>query len=103
MQVDRAKVIRVIRDYTEAPGTTPKAQALSEACAKSGISVDAYTEALRADPTLADLEKQSMTGAMVESTDPGPYDAISRESPSGQPGDLTKPRSVPRGEAPGGS
>lgn len=103
MQVDRAKVIHAIKDYTDALGSKPQAEALAEACEKSGISVDAYNEALRADPSLADLEKQSTTGAVVESADPGPYDAISRESPSGQPGDLTKPRSLPRSEAPGGS
>lgn len=77
--------------------------ALEEACRQHGITVDDYWAALRSDPTLLDLERQSITEAAVGSTDPGPHDAISRESPSGQPGDLSKPRSTPRREAPGGS
>ena len=117
MQTNREKVIRVIRVVSEAlkhrfadeapidhvEDTTLERAALVMACELCGISLEDYRNALSADPSLAELEKESKTEAVAGSTDPGPYDEISRESPSGQPGDLTKPRSTPRRAAPGGS
>jgi hypothetical protein len=117
MQEQRAKVVAVIRDLAarldqpasvrppveraEDPATV--STALREACAHQGISVEEYAAALREDGSLAELERQATTMGVVEAPDPGPYDAISRESPSGQPGDLSKPRTLPRSECPGGS
>jgi hypothetical protein len=117
VQVTRETIVRVIAERARVLSESPSARApvaraedpvtmraaLEEACRAHGITVDDYTEAVRGDPTLSELERLSLTEAAVGSTDPGPHDAISRESPSGQPGDLTKFRSVPRGEAPGGS
>jgi hypothetical protein len=117
MQVESAQISRAIEIFvdTVANPPTPRAPiavredpawrraALEAACAQVGISVDDYHAALASDPSLADLEKQAMTEKVAGSTDPGPHDAISRESPSGQPGDLTKPRTLPRSEAPGGA
>ena len=39
--------------------------ALEEACRQHHITVDDYTAALRSDPTLLDLERQSITEAAV--------------------------------------
>jgi hypothetical protein len=117
MHADRATVIHVIKTLSDELGRQYAGEppiehmddqgmrraALLLACEVSRISVEDYEAALRADPSLAELERESTTYAVVDAPDPGPYDAISRESPSGQPGDLTKPRSLPRKLAPGGS
>lgn len=115
--MDRATVVQIIKDLADTlaqpeaaaapPGPraerpTEESDALREVCGRHGVSVADYKAALRGDPALADLEKQALLESLG-APDPGPNDAISRESPSGQPGDLTKPRSVPRREAPGGS
>ncbi len=107
MNVDRAKVVGVIKEYTDAlgaqrvSGAAPVEQredakvvreALTQACARAGITPEDYAEAVRADSTLVDLETQSLNQATVGTTDPGPYDAISRESPTGQAGNLEKSR-----------
>ncbi|NUQ77261.1 MAG: hypothetical protein HUU21_27310 [Polyangiaceae bacterium] len=72
-------------------------EALDRALKEHGLALEAYREALQADPMLADLERASITQAQAgeAAPDPGPYDEISRESPSGQPGDLRKSRSNP--------
>jgi hypothetical protein len=72
-------------------------EALDRALREHGVALEAYREALQSDPTLAELERSAMTQAFSggPAPDPGPYDTISRESPSGQPGDLTKSRSEP--------
>lgn len=70
-------------------------EALDRALKDHGVALEAYREALQADPALAELERTSMIQAMSGAPDPGPYDSISRESPSGQPGDLSKSRSDP--------
>ena len=72
-------------------------EALERALQEHGLALEAYRAALQADPTLAELERTSITQAMSggPAPDPGPYDSISRESPSGQPGNLTKSRSEP--------
>lgn len=112
MAADRAKVVKVIRDWSESlarpaqgdaspPSSTRRRgleeEALDRALKEHGLALEAYREALHADPTLAELERSSITQAMSggPAPDPGPYDTISRESPSGQPGDLTKSRSDP--------
>jgi hypothetical protein len=101
MQVDRAAVVRAIKDYTDAlrdksGGNAagfildePEAarQALELACRQNGLSPEDYAAALAADPELAELEKESMIQAVAGLPDPGPYDVISRESPEGQPPD----------------
>lgn len=115
--MERAAITRVIRDYAKALQTSRKPEApveaardpvtlhaaLEEACRDHGVTLDEYDTALQEDPSLSDLARQATTASVVETPDPGPYDAISRESPSGQPGNLEKYRSVPRREAPGGS
>jgi hypothetical protein len=110
MGADRTKVVKVIRDWSESIGRRGEGdapppsssrrrgleqEALDRALKEHGLALEAYREALQADPTLAELERMSLTQAMAGGTDPGPYDSISRESPSGQPGDLTKSRSEP--------
>lgn len=117
MQVSRETIVRVIAEHARVLSERPSVRvpvervedpvtmsaALEEACRAHDITVEDYREALIEDPSLVELERLSVTEAAVGSTDPGPHDAISRESPSGQPGDLSKFRSVPRREAPGGS
>lgn len=117
MDASRAKVIRAIKGFTDEmrlraerePGielcqeSEVVREILERACRENGLSVDDYAAALRADPALAELEKESLVMGIAEPPDPGPYDAISRESPSGQPGNLEKSRTLPRNEAPGGS
>lgn len=117
MQVNRETIVRVIAERARVLSERPSVRApveraedpvtmgaaLEEVCRAHDITVEDYWEALREDASLLELERLSLTEAAVGSTDPGPHDAISRESPSGQPGDLTKFRSVPRSEAPGGS
>jgi hypothetical protein len=92
MHADRAKVIQVIKDLADAGGAPQGGGALGRALEKNGVSLDAYKAALKEDPGLADLENNALKQAVAEAPDPGPYDTISRESPSGQPGDLTKSR-----------
>lgn len=105
MRADRTKVVKVIRDWSESiskrgDDAPPSSQsrrgaveeALDQALKEHGLALEAYREALQADPTLAELERTSVIEA-IGAPDPGPYDTISRESPSGQPGDLTKARS----------
>jgi hypothetical protein len=92
MYADRAKVIQIIKDLTQGDSPPRGGGALDSALEKSGVSREAYKAALNADPELADLENKAHKQAAVEAPDPGPYDTISRESPSGQPGDLTKSR-----------
>lgn len=110
MRAERAKVVNVIRDWSESiarpsgvdgppPSSTTRRgleeEALEKALREHGLALEAYREALQADPLLADLERASLAQAIAGGPlpDPGPYDEISRESPSGQPGDLTKSRS----------
>lgn len=108
--MDRVGVVKVIRSFAEklaqprSSGTPmdrardPEAvrAALIAACQENGVPLEDYHAALQSDPSLADLERQAMTAEVVETPDPGPYGAISRESPSGQPGNLEKFRTVPR-------
>ena len=117
MQVQRETIVRVIAERARVLSERPSVRApveraedpatmsaaLEQVCRAHDITVEDYQEAVMADPSLVELERLSLTEAAVGSTDPGPHDAISRESPSGQPGDLSKFRSVPRREAPGGA
>jgi hypothetical protein len=99
MLVEKATIVRIIKDYTDALAAPRSAhspveraydpveilRALEEACERAGVSMGDYEVALREDSSLADLESQSLATKVVESPDPGPNDAISRESPTGQP------------------
>ena len=69
--------------------------ALAAGCTREGISPHEYAEALDLFPDLSQLERETLREGLAGSTDPGPHDAISRESPSGQPGDLRKNSSHP--------
>lgn len=106
MNVERNRVIAVIKDFSDgllaersAGSVTPEESdaralhVLEQACDRVGIAPSDYAEALRTDATLAKLEHDAVVQALAGPVDPGPNDAISRESPSGQPGDLTKTRS----------
>jgi hypothetical protein len=51
-------------------------------CNRLGIRPDQYRRIVDSQPTLVWLETETIREAFVGSTDPGPYDMISRESPS---------------------
>ncbi len=57
------------------------------ACAEQGMTVDEWLASLHADVELLRLFEQALDELVVDPPDPGPYDAISRESPSGSPDD----------------
>jgi hypothetical protein len=59
------------------------AEALRSACDRVGLTPDDYRRAIAADPSLMQLEKMTIDQAVTGPVDPGPHDAISRESPSG--------------------
>jgi hypothetical protein len=58
-------------------------EARRAACARVGLSLEAYQEAIASDPSLVQLEKLTIDQAVSGPVDPGPHDAISRESASG--------------------
>lgn len=62
-------------------------------CEQIGISLDSYRAALSRDPSLQQLEEKAIEEGLGGGADPGPHDAISRESPTAREGDLSKPRS----------
>lgn len=70
-------------------------RALAAACTSVGITPQDYARAVQASPDLTELERETLREALAGSTDPGPQDEISRESPSGQPADLRKNRTYP--------
>jgi hypothetical protein len=92
--VPRASVLEIIKTAAgalRAARTSPEdgpaiTGALAEACGKNGVSPDAFDAALRADAELDRLKSDALREALTGRADPGPYAAISRESPSGQPG-----------------
>jgi hypothetical protein len=57
-------------------------EATTAACFRVGLRVEDYRRVVDSVPTLVWLEAESIREALVGSTDPGPYDMISRESPS---------------------
>jgi hypothetical protein len=54
-----------------------------------GVELTTYKDAIAADPDLASLERAAVQEALAGTPDPGPYDRISREAATGQPGDLS--------------
>lgn len=101
---DREKVLRAMRltadtlreRRAEPNDTDALRRAVVEACDTVGISPQDYRSIVESDPMLAELEQHAVTEAVAGSTDPGPHAAISRESNSGKPGDLSKARSQPQ-------
>jgi hypothetical protein len=99
--VPRETLLRVIRTAAEAAGSPPVEHdedaefrwAIEAACRTADITTQAYDQGLAADPELERLQVMAFRDA-VGSPDPGPYGAISRESPSGRAGDTTKSRSA---------
>jgi hypothetical protein len=99
--VPRALLLRVIRRASEIAGSPPIDHdedaefrwAIEAACRTEDISPQAYDRGLAGDPELERLQAMAFCDA-VGSPDPGPYGAISRESPSGQAGDTAKARST---------
>ena len=71
-------------------------RALAAACRAAGVAPAAFDAAVEAEPDLEQLKSAALLEAVAGSTDPGPNAEISRESMSGQPGDLTKSRSKPQ-------
>lgn len=69
--------------------------AIASGCTAVGISPQDYSSAVEADPELEELQRRTFDEALTEAPDPGPYAAISRESMSGKPGDLSKSRTHP--------
>ncbi len=99
----REKVVRVMRTVSDELSTRARArvseeevaEAVAAACITVGITPQDYARTVEASPELDELERQTLTEALAGSTDPGPHDRISRESPSGQPSDLHKNRTYP--------
>ncbi len=58
-------------------------RALVRACERSGVAAADVVAAVEADRTLWELTDAVTREALVTPPDPGPYDAISRESSSG--------------------
>lgn len=96
----REKVIAAIRiasdrfsvDRTAQPDEQELADAVAAACDEVGISPQEYRTVIDASDELTELEHEAMGEARFGVADPGPYAAISRESPSGKAGDTTKNR-----------
>jgi hypothetical protein len=99
----RTSVIAIIKNAADAlrsAGAKPEdpgvvAQALATACSTAGVTPAAFDRAVAADPELGHLKTSALDEALAGVTDPGPNAQISRESPSGQPGDLAKSRANP--------
>ena len=96
MDVERARVLAVIISIREAiaadraGGVVHETEAwafalVQRACAEHGLSVEAWHDALQADAETLRLFEQALMETVVELPDPGPYDAISRESSRGAP------------------
>lgn len=100
IETQRAQVVRTIRVYRDTIADVcvhdaawkarvrneePAAMAelLERACAQTGIAPAEYQAEIQADPSLIDLQRLALDELFVEPADPGPYSAISRESPSG--------------------
>jgi hypothetical protein len=98
--IAREEVIAIIRELSESVGSSesPRLQAgvrrgdgraleseLAEVCARHGLEPAEYHAALATDAALQELERAALGEATVGSTDPGPYDAISREDSLGRP------------------
>jgi hypothetical protein len=62
---------------------TVEAEAIAAACARAAVSPEDYLTTLEADDVLCQLHQAALTEAMVGTSDPGPNDQISRESPTG--------------------
>ncbi|HKQ70304.1 MAG TPA: hypothetical protein VJT73_13235 [Polyangiaceae bacterium] len=60
-------------------------RALWVVCMNTGISPHEYWSLLERDAALLQLHSWAVTEAIVGTSDPGPYDQISRESPTGTP------------------
>src|SRR5688572_21730519 len=58
-------------------------EALTVACARIGVWPGDYRMALEVDSMLFQLHRAALMESVVGTPDPGPYDRISRESPSG--------------------
>lgn len=77
-----------VRDSKQAtqhaePGLDVLAGAFRRGCEKIGVTAEDVREAIERDSTLLDLEDSVTKEAIATTPDPGPYDEISRESPSG--------------------
>ena len=92
---ERERIVRAIREIeravTEAHREGKRAAAESatrEALARCGVDQQTYRKAIEDDPDLAFLERAALREAAGDTPDPGPA-SISREAPTGQPGDLS--------------
>lgn len=88
------RVIKAVRDAALAELTSGQpghgrqvdpqgCELVRRACAELDVDLDEWLAALRADPELERLFHEALDELVVEAPDPGPYGAISRESPSG--------------------
>jgi hypothetical protein len=101
--LSRASVLDIIRRASNAlraerAGPDDEAavsRALANACGAKGVAPEAFDRTVGADPDLYQLKNDALREAFSGTADPGPYGSISRESPSGQPGDTTKSRTNP--------
>lgn len=101
--VPRASILQIIKsaaDALRAARASPEdgvavSRALADACCSAGVSPEAFDAAIATDVDLYRLESDALGEALTERADPGPYGAISRESPGGRPGDTSKTRTNP--------
>lgn len=87
-QPSRTNVLEIVRaaaaKLREAHGSDAEVPAaFREACDSVGVSPFAFDTAITADAKLELLKHAAIREAISGSTDPGPYAATSRESPSG--------------------
>src|SRR4051812_23281543 len=102
MPISRDRTIRAIRVLAEAladallleviegrgPAVEPAREydaVIVRVCLICNLLPSEYFEALANDPELFDLERLAIAQVRLGTTDPGPYDVISRESPAGNP------------------
>jgi hypothetical protein len=57
--------------------------AVTLVCDQHGVDPAEYRTTLEADPSLLHLQDAMIREVIADPADPGPYDAISRESPAG--------------------
>jgi hypothetical protein len=96
----REKALRALRkaaDEVRSTGVAPDdgaevRRALASACDSEGISPQEYDAIIQGDDELRELQQSALEEGITGGADPGPYAAISRESMSGKPGDLSKSR-----------
>lgn len=92
----RERIVNAIRELEKAATEAHRAdpsfdteKLTPEVLERLGVDPEDYARALAEDPDLALLESAALREAMGDPPDPGPYGCISREAPTGKPGDMS--------------